>query len=288
MLAPRYMTDFICTAASCTHSCCIGWEIDVDGATVDYYRSLPEKERSKILKTIRFDAEGAHFGLGADGRCLNLDKHGLCRIIRMLGKQALCDICREHPRFYHDTDREEAGLGAACEAAAALILTSDAYADFIPIDGDDSPVPLATDFNPREERERLYALLSDRARPLTARLALLDAGYGRCVADRMVLHALEYLDEAHRRLLTNAGQALFSAEYAELCERFFAYLIYRHASPTASRADFARAVRLSRFVLELFDALVEVNGMSPVTAAVTLSEEIEYSEDNTARLLAAV
>jgi lysine-N-methylase len=32
--APKYYLDFACIADRCKHSCCIGWEIDVDADTM--------------------------------------------------------------------------------------------------------------------------------------------------------------------------------------------------------------------------------------------------------------
>ena len=287
MFAPRYYTDFACTAGKCTHSCCMGWEIDIDGETLAYYQSLPKDIGEKILKTIEISDTGASFRLSPDKRCKNLDSHGLCRIYKVLDHEGLCDICREHPRFYHNTDRAEAGLGAACEAAAALILSSDAYADFLCIDKEDDSIPLAADFNARVEREGLYAMLGDRSRPFSARLATLQARYGTPAA--LPLDRLEYLDGAHRALFLRAYSTvkITKAPDATL-ERFLAYLIYRHASPVTSLADFSRAVRLSLALLDLFAALITGAALTPVEAAVTLSEEIEYSEENTALLLASV
>ena len=36
---PDYFDQFACLAGDCPHSCCIGWEIDIDPDTADYYRS---------------------------------------------------------------------------------------------------------------------------------------------------------------------------------------------------------------------------------------------------------
>lgn len=287
MFAPRYYKDFVCTADRCTHSCCVGWEIDIDEDTLALYKSLEDPLGAEILKTVKETDGGAHFCLDEKGRCQNLDARGLCRIIRALGEGALCDICHAHPRFYHDTDREEVGLGCACEAAAALILSSDAYGEFIVVDGDNTPVSLATDFNARAAREALYQTLGNRSLPLHARIAALTARHGTPAP--LPLHALEYLDGAHRTLFLHAAEksAEISAAEEKLCERFLAYLIYRHASPATSPADFSRAVRLALSLLSLFAALI-TDTLSPVAAAVALSEEIEYSEENTALLLKTV
>ena len=284
MFAPRYFTEFACIADKCTHSCCIGWEIDIDEDTLAYYQSLPAPLCNRILKTVQITADGACLSLDKDKRCKNLDKRGLCRIYKALGHEGLCDICREHPRFYHETDRVDVGLGAACEAAAALILASDAYADFICVDGDATTTETES-FNARLERETLYKILANRNLPLGERLSALSARYGE--ARPLPFAKLEYLDESHRSLFLQATPVTKIPQDMEaICERFFAYLVYRHASPTKTLADFACAVRLALSLLPLFTSLIAKCGLSPILAAVTLSEEIEYSEDNTALLFA--
>ena len=58
-----------------------------------------------------------------NGRCVFLNEKNLCQLIVELGDESLCDICREHPRFYEDFGvRQEAGLGLCCEEAVRLLL----------------------------------------------------------------------------------------------------------------------------------------------------------------------
>ena len=40
LYAPKYYKNFTCIADQCEHSCCIGWEIDIDGKTLKKYESL--------------------------------------------------------------------------------------------------------------------------------------------------------------------------------------------------------------------------------------------------------
>ena len=39
---PDYFPEFACIADKCTDSCCVGWEIDLDDDTSDYYKSIEE------------------------------------------------------------------------------------------------------------------------------------------------------------------------------------------------------------------------------------------------------
>ena len=34
---PDYYEEFKCIAQKCKHSCCVGWEIDIDDDTLAYY-----------------------------------------------------------------------------------------------------------------------------------------------------------------------------------------------------------------------------------------------------------
>ena len=123
---PDFHDRFVCRAADCRHSCCRGWEIDVDEASAAYYGSMPGELGEKLRRSLRRDKEGAHFALTEDERCPFLQADGLCELICALGEDALCDICALHPRFYEDVgDTELCGLGLSCEAVCALLLASE-------------------------------------------------------------------------------------------------------------------------------------------------------------------
>ena len=48
--------DFHCLAGACPDTCCAGWEIDLDGDTLERYRRLPgalgDRIRSKISSNV--------------------------------------------------------------------------------------------------------------------------------------------------------------------------------------------------------------------------------------------
>ena len=113
---PTVYKDFHCRAAACDHSCCKGWEIDIDPETARRYLDAPPPLGDRLRGAIAFDGETHSFRLTEDERCPSLNKSGLCDIITEWGENALCDICREHPRFYETVgDYELQGLGLACE-----------------------------------------------------------------------------------------------------------------------------------------------------------------------------
>ena len=117
---PDYFLNFRCIADKCHDSCCIGWEIDIDSEAEAKYKAL----NTPIGKEICEKTSHGYFPLTKDGRCAFLDKTGLCRIISTLGEGYLCDICREHPRYYGvGNGCIEGGLGLGCEEAARIILS---------------------------------------------------------------------------------------------------------------------------------------------------------------------
>lgn len=120
LLVPDYFLNFKCIADKCTDSCCIGWEIDIDEHSRAKYAAM----KHEIGKEIREKTTHGYFPLEKNGRCTFLDCKGLCRIISTVGDEYLCDICREHPRYYGIADGIlEGGLGLACPEAARIILS---------------------------------------------------------------------------------------------------------------------------------------------------------------------
>ncbi len=298
MRAPRYYLDFKCIADKCRHSCCVGWEIDVDERSLARYRALPAETGAEILQSIEENEEGAHFRLCDNQRCPHLDEKGLCRIISALGEGYLCDICREHPRFYNEVGGVwECGLGLACEEAARLVLAAENYDEFVLIadaDGENNPETGAI-FDAFARRAVLYADLKTGHVPFALRLGEIEKAYGLGVtlskqAHQELFDGLEYLNEAHRDLFAGAYAEEFSpcGVLAQSCERFFAYLIYRHASPAEAEADFAAAVSLSAALTRLFYVLASTGEEPYAECARIISEELEYSEENTAAIRAAL
>lgn len=113
--------EFKCKADKCKHSCCKGWEIDIDEDTLLYYKSLDTELGNEIRQNIH-EGEDTFFKLTDDKKCPFLKDDGLCKIIEELGEDALCDICRLHPRFFVEiNDYSLAGVGLSCEKASELL-----------------------------------------------------------------------------------------------------------------------------------------------------------------------
>ena len=271
LFAPTYYKKFKCLADKCTHSCCVGWEIDIDSDTAALYAALPGQFGDAVRSGIEKGESGACFALHPDGRCPNLDDRGLCRIISTLGDAYLCDICREHPRFYNVVGlRTECGVGASCEAAAALILNED-YAVIEPLDETPGTENGHTcgDFDAISARNALYAVLADRTVPYPARLDTVRARFAAYAGLNGVLpDTLEYLDANHKDLLEQSfgKEHVPTEKEAILCERFLAYLVYRHAAEAESVAEHRSCVGLALELERLFRSLIG-QGIAPLKAS---------------------
>ena len=142
MLYPDFYADFSCRAAACRHSCCKGWEIDVDEAALRRYAAVQGELGQELRRNIYQDDDGAHFLLTEDERCPFLRADGLCRLICDLGEGSLCEICALHPRFFTDVGEHTlCGLGLSCEAACDLLLNSDAPLCVVSEAGETTTVP---------------------------------------------------------------------------------------------------------------------------------------------------
>lgn len=126
-IKPDFYDGFKCTADKCTDNCCIGWEIDVDETALEKYNGLQSPLGDEIRSQITEAEDGSYcFKLSENERCPFLNENNLCNIIINCGEGFLCDICREHPRFYNwFPGVTECGLGLCCEEVCRLLLESE-------------------------------------------------------------------------------------------------------------------------------------------------------------------
>ena len=292
LFAPKYYKKFKCIADKCRHSCCVGWEIDVDEDTLEIYNEIPG-EIGKIIRESITESDGcACFKLSDNDRCPHLDERGLCRIIKTIGEDYLCDICREHPRFYNELgDHTEVGIGAVCEEAARLILDEPDYATLEYIDelyGDEEAVAADT-FDAASQRDEVFAMLSDKSKCYHDRISDIADKYNLVMPSdddaQKLFASLEYLDEAHRVIFSSFSRGIENdIEFLPLRERFLAYLVYRHGGGAKNEEQFRTALFMALALEALFAFLIEKYDFSPIDAARIISEELEYSEDNTAAI----
>lgn len=286
---PDFYDEFRCLASRCRHSCCVGWEIDVDEETLAFYQTV-EGELGRELREQIALAPTPHFRLGPGERCPFLRADGLCRLILALGEDGLCDICALHPRFYNELPgRLEMGLGLCCEEAARLLTEGRGPLRLLTEDDGEGAAPPSPILRRREE---IFARLADTALPLTARMEGALSLFGLPLrpfdgpAAARFLLTLERMDESWTALLNALAAAPRAALEPRLsAERFMrlaAYLVYRHFTAAASEAEAGRLLQFCFFAVRLVCAL---EPYSP-DALRLFSAEIEYSDENVEKLCA--
>lgn len=281
---PDFAEDFACKADRCQHSCCRGWEIDIDEATAAYYASLDGPLGEALRANIDVQADGTHaFHLTADEHCPFLRADGLCRLIREIGEEALCEVCTMHPRFFIMSGGVElAGFGLACEKAVELLLSADSLR--LRAEGESQ----SFDFG------ALLAFL-DKAVPREwllppARLTL--AQFSFLLAQ---MKDTEPIDDAWPQQLTALRldchkllpryAKLLAAQGADAAEKLVSYILYRQLDK-AERYGMEALCRYARFNV-VFIYLLAAKTQDLPEAVRRWSEQIEYDEENTARLIRA-
>lgn len=311
---PNYYPAFRCIASACRHSCCVGWEIDVDEQSLARFDAVQGTMGDRLRRGIDREADPPCFILDQQERCPFLNQNGLCDLITELGEDSLCHICADHPRFrnvlYH---RVELGLGLCCEAAAALIVGQTAPMEIIRLPyseasrertaREDAGLPDPVTDALLTARDALLAAAQDRTRPLAERfrhiLTSLDIQLPmkNYAAWSVFLSDLERLDTAWDDCL-KALSALPEDPAEELdgegsiaYEQIFCYFLYRYLAAEDDGRPALLQVRTAFAILStiLIHAVTRAEGRTdPDTLAEIArlySSEIEYSEENLERFM---
>ena len=307
LLAPIYYKEFKCIADKCHHSCCIGWEIDIDADAIESYSSLSGEYSEKIRESIDFN-DTPHFKLLENDKCPHLDGDGLCRIISEYGEGYLCEICREHPRFYNDTIYgKEVGIGMSCEEAARIVLEAcpEELCSFSSSeDGELTPPEDALPVTEAiSEREALFGILFNpalSARRMLAELLGASAKEAGLSYTRLgeLFASLEAMEESFPRDVLYSAQAADAdpVGFANYFEEFlfsggrnliFAQL-HRYYLDSVYFLDREERIKLAVAFALGVALLCYGRGYSKISATVSFSKATDYSTENTDTLLFAL
>ena len=292
--APDYFENFRCIADKCRHSCCIGWEIDIDEDTLALYDTVGGELGEKLQKCISREGDCAHFILGEKDRCPFLNDKNLCRLILELGDGSLCDICADHPRFRNFyAHRIEEGLGLSCEEAARLILTNTEKVRLVCTEDDGEECSVnANEVRFITLRDKIIELLQNRDVPVDMRLmgVLQAVGVTLPELDMHKIKAL-YLDlemlerdwKEYLDLLT-APVVKFTDSLETAYEQLLVYLVYRHLSA----CDISGTLKFCAVSYIVICRICEVLGgtMNSLREVCRrYSSEIEYSDENVQKII---
>ena len=304
---PDYYNDFACIMGACRHSCCIGWEIDIDEESLARFRNIGGKIGKRLDDNIVSDGECAHFRLADSERCPFLNDEGLCDLILDQGEDILCQICADHPRFRSFySGREETGIGLCCEAAGRLILQRSRPASWVLLDDDGAEEELYEDeAELLQLRDELTAAAQDRRLTIDARAAKILEICGMQGMDMRFeghiafLLTLERLDIAWTGRLEALGRCVRPLPLPDECgcsvalEQLMVYLLWRHLPAALDDGDIRGHLAFVLFIWQLLRDMIAAacasRGCFDIEDAVELarlcSSEIEYSDENIGAIL---
>lgn len=323
-IKPDFYDEFKCIADKCTDSCCIGWEIDVDEAALEKYYKINtpfgEEIRSEIIKS----EDGSNcFALKENDRCPFLNKQNLCNIIINCGEDCLCDICREHPRFYEwFPGVTECGLGLCCEEVCRLLLENDEPFSLVE-ENDGEEIILETTEDVAESdyyiflsafREKILEILFSKdigfEEKLVNILSKAEAFCGKKIKIRNYKNSIELLkktepiDDSWTKFIKALSGKLetisgIEAEFKEntngdmLYSKILAYIIYRHfikaVFDKSIKERICFAVEGVRFVylcdMKTYFEKGELTLKDRIENLKNWSKQVEYSAENTELLI---
>lgn len=117
---PHYYNGFKCIASECPDTCCAGWGIMIDRASLKKYRNMDGAFGSRLHHSIHWkDGSFKQY----HGRCAFLNEENLCDIYSEAGPGYLCRTCRTYPRHTEEFEGcREMSLCLSCIEAARIIL----------------------------------------------------------------------------------------------------------------------------------------------------------------------
>ena len=235
-----------------------------------------------------------------------MNDKGLCNIICQNGEGCLCEICSEHPRFYNFfSDHTEAGLGLSCEEAARIILSEDSPIMLSELSDDGYDDEWENSENEEyilQKRQQIFEIIKSRTRSLDKRVGDILKLCSTTIPQKTpsewseIFTNLEILDPNWKDLLKSLsffGSYDPISEFDIPFENLLHYFVYRHASSAESKEDFSDRVAFAVMCYTMIKALC--NAAKTQKGSCTFSDlcefarifsaEIEYSEENTKKLI---
>lgn len=295
-VTPSYYKKFRCIGSECKHSCCIGWEIDIDSDTMKKYENVGGVFKSRLNSSIDKNGETPHFILGEGERCPFLNKDNLCDIISCLGCDYLCEICDAHPRFKNFfSDRVEIGLGLCCEEACRIILNeNEPFTLELTDDGEDDFSLSDYEAEMISGRDCVLYLLTDKKLSFEekiSKLLRLELPFQSLDKVAEYLLSLEIMSDKWKELLHRAEAIpaeLTCRGYEKELENLICYFVYRYMAnenyDEKNDTVIAFSVLCSRIITTLWSEFAETEEDKTEICRL-FSQEIEYSEENVSAIM---
>lgn len=281
---PKFYKNFLCKADKCKHSCCKGWEIDIDEETAGKYLAMTGELGAEIRQNIGKNEDSYFFKLTEDERCPFLQKNGLCKIILNIGEENICEICTMHPRFFTMIDDVElCGVGLSCEKTCELLLGDEKDLVFYIEDTEEelsfSEVLSVIGLNlPNEMQEFSLAVNAEninKVLEIMAKTEPIDENWSKELSimqdmDNVELKAKEYLENSDKNILN----------------KIYQYILYRQLERLVD-IDIEALINYAQYSI-LFIILHTMISKELGESVRRWSEQIEYDTDNVDLILASV
>ena len=289
---PEDYNGFACLKDQCRHTCCAGWEIDIDPDSWRLYQELPGPVGEQVRASVIRKDGTISFRLDEEGRCPMLTEDHLCTLILAYGEDVLCDICADHPRYRNFfSDRVEMGLGLCCEAAALQTVTrKQPYA--LQLFAEESGGSPLTEQEKMilSVREEMTSLLQRDSIPYCVKeenfVKLLPAfEWPAPEHDFLFLMNLERLDKAWEECLARLQKSRISHPSSPAWDNALSQLavsfLFRHLPDAAEDGLLYPRALFSLWSVRLIGAMTETAALTELAeTARAYSAEIEYSDEN--------
>ena len=169
---PSYYKKFSCIADACPDTCCAGWQIMIDDASLEKYKNVQGEFGKRLHGSVNWEEECF---CQNERRCAFLNDENLCDLYKALGPDALCDTCRLYPRHTEEFENvREVSLSLSCPEVARILMNITDKVTFVTEEDDEDEV--FDDFDYflftalMDTRDMLIDIIQDRAVPMQKRL----------------------------------------------------------------------------------------------------------------------
>lgn len=229
-IKPEYFDDFKCIADKCPDTCCAGWQIVIDEASLERYEDEASSFGDRLHEAIDWQEEVFHHK--GNKRCAFLNDENLCDLYTALGPESLCNTCRDYPRHTEEFDGlRELSLSLSCPVAAEMILSAKEFPTFIEYETDE-PEELADEFEDfdlllfsqlEEARRIAFEILKNPQTAFAKKLEKVLAfakEMDDCVGDGRFSDIDEVLDEYVNICVEASGNKAADNRYTSLKDNF--------------------------------------------------------------------
>ena len=215
---PDYYNEFACLADQCEDTCCAGWQIVIDDASLEAYKKVEGEFGERLRSSI--DWEEGTFHQKEGRRCAFLNDDNLCDLYTALGEESLCTTCTNYPRHIEEFENiREYTLSVSCPEAARILLNKKEKVTFLEeeVEGEEEWEDFDFLFHSQlaEARTVMLQILQSREMNIGLR-AYLVWEMGRELQEYVDEDRLFFLDEIFEKYENEETRERLQAEWEQL------------------------------------------------------------------------